>query len=340
MRILIAEDHNATRLILEAAVRSLGHDCVSASDGEEAWQLFQNVDVDAVISDRMMPGMDGLELCRRIRANGRTTYTYFVFVTGFDEKTEVIHGMEAGADDYLIKPLDVDELKMRLLVAARVTSIHRELSRQSAELERLNHQLFEQSRADPLTKLGNRLKLREDLEVIRVRLQRYGHTYCAVMCDIDGFKAYNDSNGHLAGDDVLCAVARILISTSRGGDQAYRYGGEEFLILLPEQSVDSGLAAAERYRRAVEKLAIPHVTSSVKRVVTVSAGVAALSQLETKSVEAWLNEADAALYRAKQLGRNCVARYEKQPAILLPHCSEAFGAETGVTQRSSIIGTD
>jgi two-component system, cell cycle response regulator len=340
MRILIAEDHNATRLILEAAVRSLGHDCVSASDGEEAWQLFQNVDVDAVISDRMMPGMDGLELCRRIRANGRATYTYFVFVTGFDEKTEVIHGMEAGADDYLIKPLDVDELKMRLLVAARVTSIHRELSRQSAELEGLNHQLFEQSRADPLTKLGNRLRLREDLEVIRVRVQRYGHTYCAVMCDIDGFKAYNDSNGHLAGDDVLCTVARILISTSREGDQAYRYGGEEFLILLPEQSVDSGLAAAERYRRAVEKLAIPHVTSSVKRVVTISAGVASLSQLETKSVEAWLNEADAALYRAKQLGRNCVARYEKQPAILLPHRSQAFGAETGVTQRSSIIGTD
>src|ERR1700730_2000995 len=318
MRILIAEDHNATRLILEAAVRSLGHDCVSASDGGEAWQLFQNVDVDAVISDRMMPGMDGLELCRRIRANGRATYTYFVFVTGFDEKTEVVHGMEAGADDYLIKPLDADELRNRLLVAARVTSIHRELSRQSAELEGLNHQLFEQSRADPLTKLGNRLRLREDLEAVRARIQRYGHTYCAVMCDVDGFKAYNDSNGHLAGDDVLCAVARTLISTSRGGDQAYRYGGEEFLVLLPEQSVDSGLAVAERYREAVEKLAIPHVTSPVNRVVTISAGVASLSQLETKSVEAWLNEADAALYRAKQSGRNCVAGHEGQRALPEP----------------------
>jgi len=130
MRILIAEDHDATRLILEAAVRSLGHDCVAASDGDEAWQLFQNVDVDAVISDRMMPGMDGVELCRRIRADGRAAYTYFIFLTGFDEKTEVIHGMEAGADDYLIKPLDADELKMRLLVAARVTSIHRTLSQQ------------------------------------------------------------------------------------------------------------------------------------------------------------------------------------------------------------------
>jgi two-component system, cell cycle response regulator len=315
MRILIAEDHDATRLILEAAVRSLGHDCVAANDGEEAWQLFQNVDVDAVISDRMMPGMDGIELCRRIRANGRAAYTYFIFLTGFEEKTEVIHGMEAGADDYLIKPLDVDELKVRLWVAGRVTSIHRTLSQQSAELERLNHQLFEQSRADPLTKLGNRLRLREDLEVISARVLRYGHTYCAVMCDVDGFKAYNDSNGHLAGDDVLCSVARTLVSTSRDGDQAYRFGGEEFLVLLPEQSADSGLAAAERYCRAVEKLAIPHVTSPVKRVVTISAGVASLSRLETKSVEAWLNEADAALYRAKQLGRNRVARYEQPRAM-------------------------
>jgi diguanylate cyclase (GGDEF)-like protein len=222
--------------------------------------------------------------------------------------------MEAGADDYLIKPLDVDELKVRLWVAGRVTSIHRKLSQQSAELERLNHQLFEQSRADPLTKLGNRLRLREDLEVISARVLRYGHTCCAVMCDVDGFKAYNDSNGHLAGDDVLCSVARTLVSTSRDGDQTYRFGGEEFLVLLPEQSTDSGLAAAERYCQAVEKLAIPHVTSPVKRVVTISAGVASLSRLETKSVEAWLNEADAALYRAKQLGRNRVARYEQPRA--------------------------
>src|SRR6202049_2176127 len=131
MRILVAEDDAATRLVLEASVRSLGHDCVVPTSGEEAWRLFETVDVDAVISDRMMPGMDGIELCRRIRANGRATYTYFIFLTGFDEKSEVIHGMEAGADDYLIKPLDADELKMRLLVAARVTSIQIKVSQRS-----------------------------------------------------------------------------------------------------------------------------------------------------------------------------------------------------------------
>ena len=312
MRILVAEDDAASCLALEAAVISLGHDCVVATSGEEAWRLFETVDVDAVISDRMMPGMDGVELCRRIRACERDTYTYFIFLTVFDKKADVLSGMEAGADDYLVKPLDLDELKMRLLVASRVTSLHRQLSRQSALLERLNRQLFEQSRTDALTQLGSRLKLGEDLDNILARADRYGHACCAIMCDIDLFKAYNDSKGHIAGDDVLRAVARTLMNTARSGDQLYRYGGEEFLILLPEQSLDDGLAAAERYRQAIEELAIPHDAHPTAGVVTISAGVASLSHAEVKSVGAWLNEADAALYRAKQLGRNQVARIDAE----------------------------
>jgi diguanylate cyclase (GGDEF)-like protein len=126
------------------------------------------------------------------------------------------------------------------------------------------------------------------------------------MCDIDFFKAYNDSKGHLAGDEVLKAVSRALMNAARSGDQVYRYGGEEFLILLPEQSLDDGLVAAERYRQAIEQLAIPHDSNPPDNIVTISAGVASLSHSEGKSVEAWLNEADAALYGAKQLGRNRV----------------------------------
>ena len=312
MRILAAEDDAASCLILEAAVTSLGHDCVVATSGEEAWRLFETIDVDAVISDRMMPGMDGVELCRRIRASERDTYTYFIFLTAFDKKADVLSGMEAGADDYLVKPLDINDLKMRLFVASRVTSLHRQLSQQSAQLERLNLRLFEQSRTDPLTQLGSRLKLSEDLENINARADRYGHTCCAVMCDVDFFKAYNDSKGHLAGDEVLQAVSRALMNTARSGDQLYRYGGEEFLILLPEQSLDAGLAAAERYRQAVEELAIPHDSNPTDHVVTISAGVALLSHSEGKSVGAWLNEADAALYRAKQLGRNQVTRIDAE----------------------------
>ncbi len=265
MRILVAEDNAASRQIFEAAVISLGHECVVATGGEEAWRLFETVDVDAVISDRVMPGMDGVELCRRIRASGRDAYTYFIFLTVLDRKADVLRGMEAGADDYLVKPLDINELRMRLLVASRVTSLH-----------------------------------------LNARADRYGHTCCAVMCDVDFFKAYNDRNGHLAGDEVLQAVARALMNTARSGDQVYRYGGEEFLILLPEQSLDDGLVAAERFRRAVEELAIPHDSNPPDKVVTVSAGVALLSHSGGKSVAAWLNEADAALYRAKEQGRNQV----------------------------------
>jgi diguanylate cyclase (GGDEF)-like protein len=318
MRILVAEDHTASRLILEAAVASLGHECIAATDGEEAWRLFEHADVDVVISDRMMPGMDGLELCRRVRASERDAYTYFIFLTAFNEKTQVVSGMEAGADDYLVKPLDTDELKMRLLVASRVTALHRQLSEQSAELKRLNRRLFDQSRTDPLTQLGSRLKLREDIETIYAMASRYGHTYCAVMCDIDFFKAYNDSKGHIAGDEVLRAVARALMNACRGGDRAYRYGGEEFLVLLPEQTLDRGLVAAERFRQAIEGLAIPHDGNLTNRVVTISAGVASLSRGEVKSAEAWLNEADAALYRAKQLGRNRVVSHQKRSAVLEP----------------------
>lgn len=306
MRILVAEDETSSRLILESALRSLGHEYIAAVDGEEAWRLFETIDVDAVISDRKMPGMDGVELCRRVRASGKNTYTYFIFLTVFDERGDVLSGMAAGADDYFVKPLDIDELKMRLLVATRVTMLHRQLAHQSAELVRLNAQLFEQSRTDPLTRLGSRLKLREDIETISANAERYGHTYSAVMCDVDFFKAYNDSKGHLAGDQVLQAVAQTLMKTCRSSDLAYRYGGEEFLMLLPEQSLDAGFVAAERLRQAIEDQAIPHPASPISRNVTISAGVASLPHPEIKSTEAWINEADAALYRAKQTGRNRV----------------------------------
>ena len=303
MRIVIAEDDTVSRLVLEAAVTALGHECLTTVDGEDAWQLFQGLDVDVVISDRAMPRMGGIELCRRVRAQDRGAYTYFIFLTALDEKLQILSGMEAGADDYLVKPLDIDELKMRLLVASRVTTLHRQLFKQSAELEELNRRLLQQSRTDALTQVGNRLKLREDLETICERVERYQHSYSVIMCDIDCFKAYNDSQGHLAGDEVLRAVATILANTCRGGDQVYRYGGEEFLVLVPEQSLDNGAAAAERYRSAVEELGIPHIANTAKGIVTISAGVASLSPSDIKSVDAWLNEADAALYRAKQSGR-------------------------------------
>jgi two-component system, cell cycle response regulator len=305
LKILIAEDDAVSRTILKKAVQKFGHECLAAEDGEKAWELFQNTPwVDVIISDWMMPGMDGLKLCRLVRGEQRDEYTYFIFLTSLGDRDHLLMGLEAGADDYLSKPLDRGELQVRLISASRVTALHRRLAYQNNELERLNRKLFEQSREDPLTHLGNRLRLREDLETLSAQVKRYGHSYCVMLCDVDFFKAYNDTYGHLAGDEVLKRVADVICENLRPGDMAYRYGGEEFLVVLPEQDLRSATIVAERLRRRVEELAIPH--RAKKAVMTISVGLAALSPDERKPVEELLKEADDALYSAKEAGRNRV----------------------------------
>jgi two-component system, cell cycle response regulator len=306
MRILIAEDDAVSRIILQAAVEQFGHACLVSEDGAHAWELFQNNDVDVVISDRCMPGMDGIELCRRIRQASRYGYTYFIFLTALGEQQQLLAGIEMGADDYLTKPLNHDDLGVRLMVAKRITALHHQLAQQQEELERLNIQLFAQARRDPLTQVGNRLQLREDLDELAGQVARYGHRYAAVMCDVDYFKVYNDYYGHLAGDAVLQAVAQAMAESCRSADAVYRYGGEEFLMILPEQSLASATSAAERTRQAVEQLGVAHAAKTPAGVVTISAGVAVLEPGTGKSIHDWLRNADTALYNAKTAGRNCV----------------------------------
>lgn len=311
MRVLIAEDDAVSRMILQRAVEKFGHECLMAEDGERAWDIYnQTPGVDVIISDWMMPGMDGLQLCRKVREDQRDEYTFFIFLTALGDKEHLLEGMQAGADDYLAKPLDREQLQVRLIAAARVTSLHRQLNAKNVELGRLNEELFAMSRRDPLTMLGNRLRLREDLETLSAQAERYGHSYCAILCDVDHFKLYNDHYGHLAGDDVLRAVAEIVAQTVRKGDTVYRYGGEEFLAILPEQSLESATQAAERLRRSVEELEIPHAARPAPNVVTISLGLAILRPGEKKSADELLKQADEALYHAKNAGRNKLAIYE------------------------------
>jgi diguanylate cyclase (GGDEF)-like protein len=311
LKILVAEDDAVSRTILRRAVEKLGHECLATEDGRKAWEIFESEpEVDVIISDWMMPEVDGLQLCRMVRTGeqegkGRG-YTYFIFLTALGDRDHLLQGLEAGADDYLSKPLDRDELGMRLTSALRVTKLHRRLALQNNELEKLNRMLFEQSHKDPLTTLGNRLRMREDLEALHARAKRYGHNYAAILCDVDHFKAYNDRHGHLAGDEVLQQVSGAISSSLRGADTAYRYGGEEFLIMLPEQDVEAATAVADRLRRAIEDLGIPHEANEGADVVTISAGVAALS-IPGEDPDHLLREADEALYAAKQSGRNRVS---------------------------------
>lgn len=308
MKVLIAEDDTVSLKILQRSIEKLGHERLTAEDGEEAWELYQETpDVDVIISDWMMPGIDGPELCRRIRNEDRSGYTYFIFLTALGDKEHLLKGLEAGADDYLSKPLDRDELQVRLIAASRVTGLHRRLAEQNEELEELNSRLADQARTDPLTGLGNRLRMEEDLKVLRARAERYNQTYCAILLDIDRFKSYNDAYGHQAGDEVLKKVAATIETHCRSGDTAYRYGGEEFLVVLPAQTQESGVAMAERLRRAIEELDISHTTKDPPQVLTISAGVAATAQQREKDPESLIEEADEALYEAKKAGRNRVA---------------------------------
>jgi diguanylate cyclase (GGDEF)-like protein len=305
MKILVVDDDPTSRLIAQTAVRTLGHDCRVVSDGTAAWETFRCWRPDTVVSDWKMPGLTGLQLCRAIRAEPPGGYTYFIMITAQGAIDEVLEGMSAGADDYLIKPLDTDDLQARLIGAERVTSLHRQMTHQRNELKGLNDELAAIARRDPLTGLGNRRALDEDLELLEARVQRYGHRYCMALIDVDHFKSFNDAHGHQAGDDILGAVAAELRIEARGGDALYRYGGDEFLCIFPEQTLATGILAVERMREGVERLAIAHADTSLG-VVTVSAGLAVLESGHQRHPGDVLKEADDALYRAKQRGRNCV----------------------------------
>jgi len=314
MKILVADDDPTSRIIARTALEKLGHQCSVASDGVEAWEVFGARRPDVVITDWIMPGLSGVELCRNIRADTSGGYTYCIMVTSQGAHHQIIEGMGAGADDYLLKPLNTDELHFRLIAADRVTSLHRQLADQQTELEQLNGRLAGIARKDSLTGLRNRRALDEDIDHLEVQVSRYGAWYCMALFDIDNFKAYNDTHGHLAGDQILQAVASQLKVQARGGDAVYRYGGEEFLCILPEQSITSGIVTAQRMRIGQEELAIPHLGSS-SGVLTISAGVAALDPRDPTPATAVLKQADEALYQAKRLGRN---RVEHSPQRAAP----------------------
>jgi two-component system chemotaxis response regulator CheY len=303
LRVLVADDDTSCRMVLRATVERLGHECRVAADGDEAWRLFEEEQPDVLITDWMMPGLDGPELCRRVRHHEADGYTYVILATALGEHENVLEGMEAGADDYLTKPISPFDVRARLVAAKRVTELHK-------ELDRLHAELTAQARTDALTGLGNRLRLHEDLEAIHDRAVRYGHTYCVGICDLDDFKRFNDTYGHQAGDDALRKIGALLNHESRAGDSAYRYGGEEFLIVLAGQSLPQARAVLERIREAVEALAIPHRASRSGQAVTISVGVSAWEHEQLDTPAAVLARADRALYESKAAGRNRVTSGE------------------------------
>jgi two-component system, cell cycle response regulator len=311
MRILIADadaDADATsRLPLEAIVTTLGHECTVVEDGESAWEVLSRGGIDVLLTDWTVAGVNGQGLYQRAR-NELEDHVYIVLTTDLDHPEHILQGMGAGADDYLVKPLDAFAVQTRLITAARVTELEDKLARARAELERANRAVFEQTLTDHLTGLSNRRAMEDDLARTHARATRVGRTYGIALFDIDHFKLYNDHYGHVAGDEALRRVAATIDVVVRAGECAYRYGGEEFLLLMPDcRPTDSIFITGERIRRAVLETAVPHgARPSAPPFVTLSGGVSCWSPGSPLSPLEVLEEADEALFQAKSDGRNRV----------------------------------
>jgi diguanylate cyclase (GGDEF)-like protein len=298
VKILIAEDDPVSRRILEAKLVKWGYEVLVTSNGDEAWRALQSDDAPTLaILDWMMPGMDGVEICRRVRKDDREPYTYIILLTSLHRDEDLVTGMEAGADDYITKPFKASELKVRLRAGRRIIDLQNELIEAREALR-------EQATHDPLTGLWNREEILRILKSELSRAEREDDHVSIIMADLDHFKTVNDSYGHMAGDAVLRLTTRRMISLLRDYDNIGRYGGEEFVIILPGCDRDSAVAFAERVRLCIgnENLDIPEGIIPL----TISLGVATRSREKRYDIDSLIQAADQALYRAKENGRNRV----------------------------------
>ncbi len=298
MKILIAEDDVTSRLILENMLTKWGYDVVAATDGNDAWEKLQEEDAPKlVILDWMMPGMEGIEICRKIRKNTKSEdqYTYVTLLTAKESKENIVAGMDAGADDYITKPFDQHELRVRVRAGQRIVQLQ-------SELLEAKKDLLLQSRTDPLTGVLNRRAILSQIESELSRARRENTKISVSMLDLDHFKKINDTYGHLAGDAVLRECMNRVGDSVRTYDSIGRFGGEEFLVVLPGADQADVLCVAERIRHnIVEKDAdVEEVSISF----TISQGLATSNGDIT--VENLIAMADEALYRAKENGRNRV----------------------------------
>ena len=296
MRILIAEDDFTSRNVLSGILRKHGHEVMAAVDGAEAWELLQKPEAPSlVILDWMMPGMNGPEVVQRVPAVQNERPPYIIMLTARGDKSDIITGLQAGANDYLAKPFDPGELYARVEVGRRMIQLQEALI-ESREI------LSRQATHDALTGLLSRGAILEYLAKELARTARHGNLLMVGMCDIDFFKQVNDTYGHLTGDEVLCALARILEANCRKYDAVGRLGGEEFLMVAPVSAGTDGALLFQRVRRQVAESQI--ATRSGPLSVTLSIGVACANAQTT--VDAILESADQSLYQAKREGRNHV----------------------------------
>jgi two-component system cell cycle response regulator len=299
--ILIADDNLVARKLLEKTLAKEGHEIVSVENGKKALEMFNERFFPIVLTDWMMPEMDGPTLCQAIREKITSSYVYIILLTAKADKEDIISGIKSGADDYLTKPIDNAELIARLKNADRILTLEKSLKDANSAIKKL-------SITDNLTKCYNRGYLTRKLPEEIAREKRYGDSLSLIFCDIDHFKKINDTYGHQTGDEVLVEFANCLNKTIRTNiDWIGRYGGEEFILVLPETPLDGAARLAERLRK---NIAAHKITTDGNDVsITSSFGVTGFNSktLDTKiSAEKIIGAADKYLYQAKETGRNKV----------------------------------
>ncbi len=306
--ILVVDDHEHNSALLRARLEARGYRTTSASDGQEALDAVYADAPDLLLLDVMMPRIDGIEVARRIKRDANLPFIPIIMQTALDSTEHKVEGLDAGADDYITKPINFAELEARVRSMLRIKALQEEVERQRNELQGLNDRLLTISRTDGLTGLLNRRHLEERLEEQYEHAKRLREPFSVVMCDLDKFKSVNDTYGHQAGDAVLKQLADLLRNEAREIDHVGRYGGEEFMLILPGTVLDAGVTFAERVRQALQDHVFTFEGGTLQR--TGSFGVSAWPHPRIGGCDALVKAADDALYVAKETGRNKVVRFD------------------------------
>lgn len=301
MKILIAEDDKISRRMLEKVFNGHGYEIVSAADGDEAWAVLEEPGhPHLLILDWMMPGITGVEIVRRLRERPDGHTYYIMILTSLDTPEDISFALDGGADEFVSKPYHAEALRSRANVGRRIVSLHESLSEKISMLEEAHRIISLQAATDELTGLFNRRYFNERYINLAASSRRYNFPVSLILTDLDKFKSVNDIHGHATGDEVLKIFAAIMKNIVRMEDVVARWGGEEFIMLLPHTTLDGAAVVAERIRASFAS----EILLETNLPLTSSFGVVELREKEES--EEFINRADKALYRAKEEGRNRV----------------------------------
>ena len=306
MKVLVVEDSKPVQMVICHIIRGMNHVVITAESGEEALKQVRDQEVDLILMDVEMPGINGFETTRRVRELGGDQWIPIIFLSANSEESYLAQGIDAGGDDYLVKPVKPVVLQAKIRAMERIAQMRNDLKLANADLAHANEELERLSCLDGLTSVVNRRGFDKRFDSEWKRAKRENKPFSLLMIDIDNFKTYNDTHGHLAGDDCLRVVAKKLQdSLLRPGDLLARYGGEEFVVLLPDTNTKGAYDVASRMRQAVYAAKIEHKATNVEgNRVSVSVGINCSEIMNYQHSVEFLNYADYALYQAKSMGRN------------------------------------